>query len=363
MLRARDSAFIRKLCGLGLPAETLAQCLLPALRGLIPSHSAGVFWVDTNGEMVNLYAEKMLTPDAMAAYYDKHYGKVGEGFAAAFRRRAQSPNPVSSQSFTEEERRSDYFRDVMQPLDAHHVLYGILRDGSRPYGQISLYRGRADAAFENADLESLGSLLRYLSSSLVPSEAEPRTDGAYVVVEEALGVASSVGSIASAPAPWSKLLRLAFGQEVSPRNAAREREGIEGLVQSICANEAKGGLKTSGASLIAQSAWGRFVVRTFRLPDANGRRCDQIGILIRREEAQVVSLVRGSGLAALSPQQCEVALLLAQGKSNREIAEELRLRLNTTNYHVKQVYAKLSVNDRNAVQGRLLQIAQAAAAR
>src|SRR5207249_6266198 len=67
MPRVRDVSFIRKLCMLGLPAQTVAQCLLPELRKLIPSHSAGVFWVDEHGQMASLYAERMLPPDAMAA--------------------------------------------------------------------------------------------------------------------------------------------------------------------------------------------------------------------------------------------------------------------------------------------------------
>ena len=43
MTRKRQLALIRKLCGLGLPAQTLAPSLLPALRTLIPSHSAAVY--------------------------------------------------------------------------------------------------------------------------------------------------------------------------------------------------------------------------------------------------------------------------------------------------------------------------------
>ena len=94
MARARDIAFIRKLCGLNVPAQALVQSLLPALRVLIPSHSAGVFWVVPHGEMSGLYAERMLPPELMARYYERHYQKAREGFAAAFRERASAPDPV-----------------------------------------------------------------------------------------------------------------------------------------------------------------------------------------------------------------------------------------------------------------------------
>ena len=130
MPRVRDISFIRKLCGLGLPAQTVAQCLLPELRKFIPSHSAGVFWVDQQGEMASLYAERLLPPDAMAAYYERHYAVKTESFSDVFRRRAQSADPISYHSFSRAEQNTDYFRDVMGRLDAYHMLYGILKDGA-----------------------------------------------------------------------------------------------------------------------------------------------------------------------------------------------------------------------------------------
>ena len=84
-----------------------------------------------------------------------------------------------------------------------------------------------------------------------------------------------------------------------------------------------------------------------------------MGLLIRREEPRSLSLVRGTGMAALSPQQREVALLIAAGRSNREIAQDLGLSFNTASSHVKQVYARLGVNERSAVAQKLLHLAQA----
>jgi hypothetical protein len=105
-MRARDIAFIRKLCSLGLPAPTLAQSLLPALRDLIGAHSGAVFWVDDKGEMQELYAERMLPPEAMARYYERHYATRSAGFASAFRQRALDAVPVSLHSFDAEEQAS-----------------------------------------------------------------------------------------------------------------------------------------------------------------------------------------------------------------------------------------------------------------
>jgi len=55
----------------------------------------------------------------------------------------------------------------------------------------------------------------------------------------------------------------------------------------------------------------------------------------------------------LSPQQREIALLIAQGKSNQEIAEGLGVSGNTVAYHIKQLFLKLDVHDRAGAVERI----------
>ncbi len=363
MPRVRDVSFIRKLCGLGLPAQTVAQCLLPELRKLIPAHSAGVFWVDQHGEMTSLYAERLLPPDAMAAYYERHCAVKAESFSSVFLRRAQNSDPVSFHSFSRVEQNTDYFRDVMARLDAYHVLYGVLRDDARPFAQISFYRGIADKPFDRACADTLRSVIRYVSSGLSPKPIAPHTEVDAVVVEEELGVVSLAGKMIRASEAWQRLLRLAALAAVSPRSALKDQEAIELFVQRLCDDLIPNSQnRQKRREVVHQTAWGRFVIRAFVLTDPRIQEVDQIGLLIRREEPRSISLVRGTGMAALSPQQREVALLIVEGKTNREIADELGLSFNTASYHVKQVYARLEVNERSDVPKKLLHLAQAATA-
>jgi len=303
----------------------------------------------------------MLPTNAMAAYHERHYQHVSGGFTPAFQRRAANGDPVSTHSFGKQEIASDYFREVMQPLDAYHVLYAVLKDGNRPFAQLSFYRGRADRAFDASNAETLRSLLRYISIGLSCDVSAGTDADSSVVVEEALGIVKPDGRVASAPDGWSRMLRLASLSEVSPRNATKESQHTEAFLRRLCDTLTPAAGKLSTNEFVHQTPWGRFAIRAFRLSDHDGRRADQVGILIKRSELHAVSLVRGTGGVRLSPQQREVALLLAQGKSNREIAETLSLSINTTNYHVKQVFAKLDVNERTAVSGKLLKLAQVAA--
>ena len=356
--RKRQLALIRKLCGLGVPAQTLAPSLLPALRTLIPSHSAAVFWVDERFEMTGLYAERLLSPAAMAAYYQRHYRHAATGFPAQFRARAEASDPVSARRLSKADEASDYFREVLLRLEAHKILYGILRDGSRPIGQISFYRGARDPEFGRRDQETLRGLLRYLSLGLRTQSSPTRELPQSEVVEEWLGIVATDGTVISASSDWSRLVRLLAMEKVAPRTAHDEQRVVTEFLRRVC-----GGLKDGDGAPLEQvdsqrdSPWGRFRIRAYRLPDAGGAQ-DRVGVLIGRQEPKALALARATGASGLSPQQREVALLLAEGKSNRDIALALALRLNTASYHVKQVFTRLGVHHRDEVERVLLRLAQ-----
>lgn len=357
MTRKRQLALIRKLCGLGVPAQTLAPSLLPALRTLIPSHSAAVFWVDDRFEMTGLYAERLLPPAAMAAYYKKHYRDASSGFPAQFRARAAASDPVSARRFTKADESSDYFREVLSRLDAHQILYGVLKDAARPIGQVSFYRGARDPDFGRRDQETLRGLLRYLSQGLRARARAARELAQAEIVEEWLGVVARDGTAVSAPLNWSRLVRLLAMEKVAPRTAHDEQRVVSQFLRGVCARLEGHGAPLDQVDSQHDSPWGSFRIRAFRLPLAEGRP-EQVGVLIGRREPRALSLARGTGASGLSPQQREVAILLAEGKSNPEIARALALRPNTANYHVKQVFARLRVHNRDEVEQVLLRLAQ-----
>jgi DNA-binding CsgD family transcriptional regulator len=358
--RKRQLALIRKLCGLGVPAQTLAPSLLPALRTLISSHSAAVFWVDDRFEMTGLYAERLLPPAAMAAYYKRHYRDAATGFPIQFRARAEAADPVSARRLSKADQSSDYFREVLARLDAHQILYGVLKDGSRPIGQVSFYRGARDPEFGKRDQDTLRGLLRYLSQGLRSQPSPARELPQAEVVEEWLGTVAKDGTAISAPLNWSRLVRLLAMEKVAPRTAHDEQRIVTDFLGRICASLDGDAAQVDQVDSQHDSPWGRFRIRAFRLPAEDGQP-DQVGVLIGRREPRALSLARGTGASGLSPQQREVALLLAEGKSNPEIARALALRPNTANYHVKQVFTRLRVHSRDEVKQVLLRLAHGGA--
>ena len=93
------------------------------------------------------------------------------------------------------------------------------------------------------------------------------------------------------------------------------------------------------------------------MPGLGGNGVDHVGVLIGRSEPRALALVRATGASRLSPQQREVALLLAVGKSNQEIARSLSLKLNTASYHVKQVFTRLLVHKHTEDASKMLKLA------
>ena len=63
----------------------------------------------------------------------------------------------------------------------------------------------------------------------------------------------------------------------------------------------------------------------------------------------------GGALGALTARQRDIALLVAQGRTNREVAEQLVLSTRTVEAHLRSIYATLEVRSRtelaHALQG------------
>lgn len=334
---------LRQLCNLDLPAPVLLPSLLPAMRAVVRASHAAFFYVDASGNMVNMYAERMLPPEAMARYYERYYRSDSSAFARSWARLVASHDPVSSRTLTPDEKASDYFRDVLSQLDVEHIMYGVVRspnNGKEPIGQLSLYRPASDKPFNAADAEALRDVLHYLGRALKPAPYAPVTAPAEQSAEEAMAVLDDDGNTLFADDGWLRLARLARGEPISPLQASAEPRALRDFLRGVvtAASAARNALH------VVDSPWGKFAFRHHVLAGVTGERAT--ALVVSRLAAEQVRLTEGAARLQLSAQQREVALMVALGQTNAEIAENLSVSVNTAGYHVKQVFAKLGVHDR-----------------
>jgi len=362
MKNAALVAHIRQLCCLGLGGRAIMPALLNALRELVAFDSAEFAWVDATGELSNLYAEPALPDDVLHFYFRRNFAAEHPG-AATFRTRALQPDPVTAFSVGEALKRTDFYRCVLQQLAAQHVLFCVVRDRDRPLGQLSLYRTAKRAPFSTTERHAIASVSGYVAHGLDDSFAAGRhaalehsyrdTDHHAMLTLDREGRLMHFSSAARRLLLFVTLDSLNRGTVTQEDAAIRAlmRELAEQLV-AVFGQHDEPALHPPG--IVVTNRWGRFVLRAYWLTDDVRAPEALIGVQVRRQESTVLSLSQAMRRLDLSPQQKEVGLLVAQGKSNPEIAGALGVSLNTANYHVKQLFAKLNTHERSEVAPKLL---------
>ena len=334
--------------------------LLPALRELVPSDSAGFFWVDSRGEMRNLYAERLLPADVMSLYFERYYEGREASFRKAFLERAAAPDGVVSMSADGELRKTDYYNEILKRLDAHHVLYGIVREQGAALGQLSLYRPLDAPAFTPRERADLASVMRYVAHGIAGDDTRPKDLATTFTFEdsddEAMLVTDRSGNIRHGSEKARRLLLLATTSDINPaslKSAVNERAADALRTLCLRLDGVARGEEPLPPLMSLDTKWGRHLLRAYWLDDDYQAADALIGVRIQRQEPMILRFVQAMGRLPLSPQQREIALMIAQGKSNQEIAEGLGVSGNTVAYHIKQLFLKLDVHDRAGAVERI----------
>jgi len=356
--RTRDRLHIRQLCCLGLPSEQLLPRLLKAIRQFVDADSAGFFWVDSRGDMTGLYAERILPAPVMKLYFERYYDSADASFRRAFAARARDADPVVAESPSAEIERSGYYNEVLKALDAHHVLYGIVREQGRALGQLSLYRPKSATAFTAAQRSELASVMPYIAHGLGQRAGRVADGGEFVDTDDdAVFLIGLDGDIRQLSMGAHKLLALSIAGKLGPGNALPQIEDaarptlrrLTGRLQAILAGE-----EAAPPTLSVENAWGRFVLRAYSIGDGPLDDHSMVAVRVRRQEPMLLTFVEALGGLELSAQQREIAVGLARGATNKELAEAMGISPNTVAYHVKQLFQRLDTHDRQQMITKVL---------
>ena len=361
MKRSSQMAHIRQLCCIGLPGQALMPSLLRAIREYVGADSAGFFWVDAKGEMTNLYADRMLAPGLMRVYFERHYDGGEHPFRQAFMKRANAAEQVTSSTPSPVLTRTTYYNEILRHLDAHHVMYAVVRDQGHALGQLSLYRPRNASAFTAEDRNAVKDISHYVAHAVNrPRELLAQLE--FVDADaEGLVVVDFQGQIIEAAAKSLNLLSMALKREFNPAMPPLVTgDSVPPVVQQLLTLLQKAilGEPVAAPRTAIDGPWGRFLLSVYALDDDSGSPASRAAVHIRRQQPMILKFAEAMGNFDISPQQREVAMLLAQGRSNQQIGAALNVSANTVNYHIKQLFVRLDAHDRADVVAKMLAGAQ-----
>jgi DNA-binding CsgD family transcriptional regulator len=350
MKKTAELAHLRQLCRLGLHGEAIVPAFLRSLRALVPAGFGAYFWIDGNGDMGNMYSERMLPAEVTSRYFRQHYDSATHAFREQVTAQARDGELVREIVPDAATLASEYYREIFSRLGAHRSLRAVLAERGVPLGQLSLYRGDRAPPFSKGEREAVETACRYLMQALKSGSTAAPADQYRESGQAALLVCGPDGRVQQASGRGHALLAQASGCRINRLTMVGELEqaGLALLRRLLASALADASVEDAPAhELRVHNEWGAFRLRAYPLGEG-------FGVLIERYEHLLVRLVDAMRELPLSAQQREVALLLARGFTNVQVAQELGVTLNTASYHVKQLFAKLDAHDRAEVIARVL---------
>lgn len=331
--------------------------LLRAIREYVSADSAGFFWVDTQGEMTNLYADRMLSPNLMRLYFERYYDGGEHPFRKAFLKRTRASELVTSSSPSSELTKTAYYNEILRHLDAHHVMYAVIRDQGHALGQLSLYRPRSASAFTAEERNAIKDISHYVAHAVNrPKELVTKVE--FVDADaEGLVVVDFQGLIIEGAARSLNLLSMALKREFNPAMPPLVTgDSVPPVVQQLLMLLQRAILGEPGAAprTVIDGPWGRFLLSVYALDDDSWSPVSRAAMHIRRQQPMILKFAEAIGTFDISPQLREVAMLLAQGRSNQQISTALNVSANTVSYHIKQLFVRLDAHDRADAVAKML---------
>ncbi len=243
--------------------------------------------------------------------------------------------------------RHPIYNEILRPCGGEAFLRMMVRDGTTPVGAFNVGRGSRDRDFDGDDLRALTRLEPFIAHALRSHDAAvaPETcdaDRAMVVVDGGARVRwRSPGA--------GRLLSLAQGSVMAP---AALPDGLLDTVRAL-GSIAHAQPSAQVPTWRSDNAWGSFVARAHWLEPEEPAE-SLIGIELERRVPLPLRLFEAVREQRMPPRQGEVCLLLALGRTQEQIADELKVTRNTVVYHRRQIYNRLGVESRRGLRERLI---------
>ena len=261
--------------------------------------------------------------------------------------------------------RCEYYNDFLRPQQIHHQMSIYLKSDQRLFGILSLFRPQNAKPFSSVDMAKADLMAPYLSGALEKSMISQK------MVERRSFIDSIVAGL-----PYKGIMVMDTSLEpiYQDKNAIRilsdlnraEKPGdasFEPLPRDIYL-PCKDLLTSVGQD---QAFEPRQVQFDLVSPGGKQKVSIQLRLITNRDqnpllllcfdpEEPLSCLVERSKKYGLTRREMEVASLLSEGLTNKEIGKRLFISEYTVENHLRSIYRKVGVTNRTAVVHRLLQV-------
>lgn len=364
--RSPGPVLIRRLCILGLPIEAIVPALMRALCRETQCDAGVVLWFDAHGEVTNLYAHNLPSPQALASWFGAPAVTIaaprlparweGPGRGRKVVEICAAGIPISGIEKGEGSEPHCVHRHlcgmaVPSGATSHRLCCVIVRDGVA-VASLMLYRSSSRPVFSREERLAVSVAGRYLSQNAGTATVDANAEMFRSSGEDALLICEPDGRIVRASGNGYALLAQASGCPINRETVPGKLERTEGeLIRRLLAGPAlptRSDARSPSQYVSLINAWGMFRLRVFF------ESAGPMAVLIERVDHLLVRLCEAMSQLDLSVQQGEALLLLAQGLTHESIAERMGVSHNTAIYHVRQLYMKLGAHTRDEVIARVL---------
>jgi DNA-binding CsgD family transcriptional regulator len=231
--------------------------------------------------------------------------------------------------------RSARYRDLLAPADIPHELRAAFVIRGRVWGAVHVARRSTSGAFSLRDVDALAGAAGAIALGI---RGALRFDAA----RRAAGV-DAPGLVVVGPGDDVELMTPPAAELLEALGASPERR-LPSAVLSLVAF-LRGG--DEGANVVTVPSPGGWVTLHASRADAG-----RVAVVLERASGSRSAPLRLE-MHGVTPREREVAALVARGLSNAEIAEALVLSAHTVNDHVKSLFEKLDVANRQELVARV----------
>ena len=355
MKQAAAAAYVRQLSALGLGPKTFVPELLRAFHAVIPSHLNVFMFADRNGGLSDICSEYPKFLELSVAFLrDYVHGADGiPGFAECMHTKygvEANEGVFPGEQFF----RSDYYNTIFRPQGIHLPMQLAVRDrAGQSLGALLVYRGPEERSYSSQEMRLMATFLPHIAHGMQPRPS--LIGGTSETEERGLLIVRPPAHLLYASPQARSLAHFALDRTPDGTGERGVDERLLPILTRLCGNlrDAFAGREASPPSASLKSAWGLFLLRAYWLESIEAQENGLVGVTIERHEPLSLHLLRNMRASGLTERQRELCLLLFEGLSIPAVSKRLRVSQHTIVDHLKKIYLKLDVHNRDELRNKL----------